>query len=179
MRFWKHRRARTALFLLLAVGYGFSAAHRQLNSGNDFPIYLDAARALLAGESPYSPVPGLNGYVYLPFFALLVSPLAFLPETVAIWVWYAVNVLLTVAAFRLTRALLEETIGTANAAAAPEATRHRARIKNGTRRIAPYGLIATIAPIRTPASPSRARTIASRSPQSPSTRVSTFACPMS
>jgi hypothetical protein len=114
--FWRHRRARTALLLLLAVGYGFSAAHRQLKSGNDFPIYLDAGRALLAGESPYSPEPGLNGYVYLPFFALVVSPLAFLPEIVAIWVWYAVNVALTVAAFRLTRALLEEAVGATHVA---------------------------------------------------------------
>ncbi|MGH2569749.1 MAG: glycosyltransferase family 87 protein, partial [bacterium] len=116
MRFWENRRARAALFLLLALGYGFSAAHRQLQSGNDFPIYLDAARALLGGESPYSPEPGLNGYVYLPFFALVVSPLAFLPAIVAIWAWYAVNVALTVAAFRLTRGLLEETIGAAHAA---------------------------------------------------------------
>jgi hypothetical protein len=116
MRFREHRRARVAALFLLALGYGFSAAHRQISSGNDFPIYLDAARALLAGESPYSPQPGLNGYVYLPFFALVVSPAAFMPEIVAIWLWYAANVLLTVAAFRLTRTLLEETVGATHAA---------------------------------------------------------------
>jgi hypothetical protein len=116
MRFWENRRTRSALFLLLAVGYGFSAAHRQVKSGNDFPIYLDAARALLRGGSPYSPEPGLNGYVYLPFFALVLSPLSFLPEIVAIWLWYFGNVLLTVAAFRLTKSLLEDAIGPAHAA---------------------------------------------------------------
>src|SRR5262249_40729970 len=59
--------------------------------GDDFPIYWSAARALLAGRSPYDVGAGLHGYVYLPWFALALSPLALLPLPVAATCWYVLN----------------------------------------------------------------------------------------
>jgi hypothetical protein len=107
------RNPRTVVFglVLLFVAYGFSAVERQAETGNDFPLFLDAAQALLEGRSPYQAGPGLQGYVYLPFFALAVSPLTFLPEIAALWVWYAVSVALTLVSFLLARALLREAFG--------------------------------------------------------------------
>ena len=64
---------------------------RQLRDGNDFPIYWGAAHALLAGASPYEVGSGLHGFVYLPWFALAMAPLALLPIVVAAWVWYLAN----------------------------------------------------------------------------------------
>jgi hypothetical protein len=49
--------------------------------------------------------------VYLPFFALVIAPLAFLPEVAAIWLWYAMNVALTLAAALLTRELVRPVAG--------------------------------------------------------------------
>jgi hypothetical protein len=87
------------------------ATRRQVRSGNDFPIYVEASRAIVAGESPYDVGSGLHGYVYPPFFAILIAPIAFLPLTAAVWAWYLINVLLTVAAFGLLRRLLEAHFG--------------------------------------------------------------------
>src|SRR5262249_52788635 len=60
--------------------------------GNDFPLYWQAARDLLADRSPYDVATGLHGYVYLPWFALLLGPLAPLPLPAAAACWYAANV---------------------------------------------------------------------------------------
>ncbi|HET9952818.1 MAG TPA: glycosyltransferase family 87 protein, partial [Candidatus Eisenbacteria bacterium] len=74
------------------VAIGFSCVSKQLRSGNDFPIYYEAARTLLSGGSPYDVTSGLHGYVYLPFFALLLAPLTALPLAAAAWAWYLANV---------------------------------------------------------------------------------------
>jgi hypothetical protein len=108
---WIRRRGGLLLLLVASVGYGFSAVHRQLGTGNDLPIFLDAGRTLLAGSSPYDVGAGLNGYVYLPFLALLLAPLALLPQTAATVVWYAANIVLTVGVFRLVEGLLNHSIG--------------------------------------------------------------------
>lgn len=107
------RRSRAVVFglFLLAVAYGFSAVGRQADTGNDFPHYLEAAKALLDGRSPYTPGSGLEGYVYLPFFALVLAPLAALPETAALWMWYLANVALTAGCFAILRSLLARVFG--------------------------------------------------------------------
>lgn len=107
----RHPRAMAAGLSLVVVGYGISAVGRQLSTGNDLPTYLDAARMLLDGRSPYAPGPGLEGYVYPPFFALALSPLAFLPDIVSVCLWYAWNVALTVVSVLLTRALVRSAAG--------------------------------------------------------------------
>jgi len=74
---------------LAAIGAG--AVAKQLRDGNDFPIYWQAARDLVAGRSPYDVATGLHGYVYLPWFALSMAPFALLPLAVAAWAWYVLN----------------------------------------------------------------------------------------
>jgi hypothetical protein len=74
------------------IAVGVSCVSKQVHSGNDFPIYFEAARTLLRGGSPYDVTSGLHGYVYLPFFALLLAPLTALPLAAAAWVWYLENI---------------------------------------------------------------------------------------
>ena len=73
------------------IADGTLSVLRQLRDGNDFPIYWGAAHALLAGASPYEVGSGLHGFVYLPWFALAMAPLALLPIVVAARVWYLAN----------------------------------------------------------------------------------------
>lgn len=93
------------LFLFLSI-YGVTSVRKQLNSGNDFPIYYYAAKTMLSGESPYDVSSGLHGYVYLPFFAILLSPLAFVPLWVAVVTWYIINVILIIISVWLTVKIL-------------------------------------------------------------------------
>src|SRR5262245_30247950 len=74
---------------------GFVAVHKQVRDGNDFPIYWQAARDLLAGRSPYDVTTGLHGYVYLPWFGWALVPLALLPLAFAAWCWYVANLAFT------------------------------------------------------------------------------------
>jgi hypothetical protein len=99
-----------AVAALAAIGFG--CVSKQLSSGNDFPIYHRAARTLLAGGSPYDVASGLHGYVYLPFFALALLPLALLPLRAAAWLWYALNVLFAVASLRAASRAVAEARGT-------------------------------------------------------------------
>ncbi len=89
-----------------AVAYGFSALHRQLGSGQDLPLILEASRALRAGGSPCDVASGLHGYVYLPFLALVLTPLELLPRPAAIGIVYAGNLALSALAFFWTASLL-------------------------------------------------------------------------
>ena len=85
------RRAWPLVALAALAAIGVVAVAKQLRDGNDFPIYWQAARDVIAGRSPYDVGTGLHGYVYLPWFALSMAPLALLPLGVAAWVWYLVN----------------------------------------------------------------------------------------
>ncbi len=89
-----------ALLVVALVAIGFSAVHKQVRDGNDFPLYWQGARALLDGRSPYDVGSGLHGYVYLPWFAWLLSPLALLPLPAAAACWYAANLLFLLLAVR-------------------------------------------------------------------------------
>jgi hypothetical protein len=97
-----------AAVLAAIVGVGVASVSKQLRTGSDFPIYHEAARALLQGRSPYDVSSGLHGYVYLPFFALILAPLALLPLSVASSLWYLANLgfaaLSIAAAVRIVRA---------------------------------------------------------------------------
>lgn len=94
------RRVALGLVLVALIALGLGAVRKQVRDGNDFPIYWQAARDLLAGRSPYDVGSGLHGYVYLPWFALLLVPFALLPLPVAAAGWYAVNVACLVLAAR-------------------------------------------------------------------------------
>jgi hypothetical protein len=89
-----------SLLGLVLVAIGFTAVHKQVRDGNDFPLYWQAARDLLAGGSPYDVASGLHGYVYLPWFAWLLAPLGPLPLPVAASCWYAANVAFLMLAVR-------------------------------------------------------------------------------
>jgi len=60
-------------------------------SFEDFSAYLGAARSMAAGGSPYAQFdPGtvvMSGFVYPPFAAVLVRPLALLSDQMALTVW--------------------------------------------------------------------------------------------
>ena len=86
--------------LAAVILVGVLAVRKQLRDANDFPIYWNAARALLAGRSPYEVGTGLHGYVYLPWFAVAIVPLAMLPLPAAAWCWYALNIVFIVYACR-------------------------------------------------------------------------------
>jgi hypothetical protein len=87
------RRLGYALGALALFAVGVVAVGKQVRDGNDFPIYWQAARDLVSGRSPYDVPSGLHGYVYLPWFALLLVPLALLPLPLAAASWYAANLL--------------------------------------------------------------------------------------
>ena len=97
-------RARTwlggSLLGLVLLVIGFTAVHKQVRDGNDFPLYWQGARDLLSGGSPYDVASGLHGYVYLPWFAWLLAPLALLPLPAAAACWYAANVAFLLLAVR-------------------------------------------------------------------------------
>ena len=65
---------------------------------------------MLQGESPYDVSSGLHGYVYLPFFALFLSPLAFFPLWAAVVTWYIINVILIIISTCLTIKILSITL---------------------------------------------------------------------
>jgi hypothetical protein len=83
------------------IAIGVVAVTKQVRDGNDFPIYWQAARDLLAGRSPYDVGTGLHGYVYLPWFAWALVPLALTPVAFAAWCWYVANVACTWLAGRM------------------------------------------------------------------------------
>jgi hypothetical protein len=89
------RRAWPLIWPAASLAFGFVAVHRQVRDGNDFPIYWQAARDLLAGRSPYDATTGLHGYVYLPWFAWALVPLALMPLGAAAWCWYVANLAFT------------------------------------------------------------------------------------
>lgn len=72
-----------------------------LNSGftGDFPHFYAAARALIVGDPLYAS--GTGGYIYPPFFAFLITPLAHFSEKTACMLWQGVNLCLIVLIFIL------------------------------------------------------------------------------
>lgn len=73
-------------------------------NGSDFTIYYQAGRALIEGREPIR----VFGFIYLPFFALCMAPLALLPYKLAAVVWqtgsFAVLVWITQELVRVVRA---------------------------------------------------------------------------
>jgi len=82
------------IVLIIVSIYGVTCVHKQLSSGNDFPLYYHAAKEMIRGNFHYELDTGLHGYVYLPFFAIALSPLTLLPLKTAIIIWYIINVFL-------------------------------------------------------------------------------------
>jgi len=111
------RRLRLSLLLLaLIAGYsGFQLAIESLKPENvtnkDFLQEYLMARALLAGVSPYQPLPDLDKYFqtgdkqyrphaspHTPGFAIFTAPFAFMSYAQAAWAWFLVEILCLYAA---------------------------------------------------------------------------------
>lgn len=70
-------------------------AHR-----TDFTVYTVAGKAAIAGENPYAVTNARGwGYLYLPLFALIVSPLANFPEGWQCVVWFWISIACLYGAF--------------------------------------------------------------------------------
>jgi Glycosyltransferase family 87 len=82
----------------LALGV-LHKAHRV--HGNDFTMYLDAAKALIAGQSPYA-MAGTFHYMYPLFLAAVLGPLVAVPRDVATIVWFLASVVSLLGAARVT-----------------------------------------------------------------------------
>ncbi|WP_167585194.1 glycosyltransferase family 87 protein [Kineococcus rubinsiae] len=83
------------LLLLVATGWGAQSWER----GYDLAVYRDGVRDLLSGRDVYLRVTDRGHYfVYPPFAAVLFSPVLLLPAALALWVWDAVLVVVTVLA---------------------------------------------------------------------------------
>ncbi|MEU4569110.1 glycosyltransferase 87 family protein [Micromonospora sp. NPDC023956] len=61
--------------------------------GGDLAVYREAAGAVLDGGSPYRVSRAGYGFVYPPFAALVLTPLALLGPTVGFWAWTVLSTL--------------------------------------------------------------------------------------
>jgi hypothetical protein len=94
-------RTLTVLALLACVWFAIHGALAALDvGGSDFTIYYDAGRALLEHRNPNL----VHGFIYLPFFALCMAPIALLPYAIAVWVWQSASFLALV---WITRAVVD------------------------------------------------------------------------
>jgi Glycosyltransferase family 87 len=82
-------------------------ALRAVGKTNDFDVYYEAATAVVGGDSPYEFLGRLRRtYVYPPFFASILAPLAFLPRDLAGLIWSVLNLSCLVGSLRLLRRFL-------------------------------------------------------------------------
>lgn len=75
-------------FLLI---FGCYTTWRTHNSSTDFDTYYYAAKDALEDSSVYTEHEGVSPYIYPPFFACLIAPLAFFSMEVASAIWYILN----------------------------------------------------------------------------------------
>lgn len=87
--------------VILASGLYFAARSGSdpLAYSNDFNVFYYAAREALAGRDPYqSSLGDWTPYLYPPFLAVVLVPLALLPLPVAAYVWFLINAMSALAA---------------------------------------------------------------------------------
>lgn len=95
------------ILIAAAVFVSISDARRGRVRGDFTRFSLAASRALLQGENPYIKDNVGRNYKYLPTNAVLLFPLAPLPNHVAQGIWFACNTGLIIACVRRHRALLQ------------------------------------------------------------------------
>lgn len=103
------------IFLALLVWFFLDPLRRaQVDPENpalhmtDFTVYTAAAQAMLADEDPYA-VTNIRGwpYIYPPFFAVLVAPLAYLPDPWPAGIFFWISVLCLLGSYCECRHLLD------------------------------------------------------------------------
>ncbi len=96
----KYLTDRNINYLLIFIGIVFLLA--ELKRVSDFGIFLQASADLLEGKNIYQVKYG-DGfrYYYSPFFALLISPLTFLPNFIAASLWSLLSLLLFIRTLHL------------------------------------------------------------------------------
>lgn len=105
-----------AVFVVLGVCVLTSGIYFARRSGanaevysNDFNVYYYAAREIVAGHDPYQRSLGeWTPYLYPPFLAELIVPLALLPLPVAAYLWFLINAASIAAAAWMAAALASE-----------------------------------------------------------------------
>jgi hypothetical protein len=92
--------------LLVAAALAFTL--KVSDKMEDFEVYHRAAARALAGEPLYRPEDGHWLFKYLPAFALVISPLALVPEQAAKAIWFFASVASLVLLLRTSVALLPQ-----------------------------------------------------------------------
>ncbi|MFH1305613.1 MAG: glycosyltransferase family 87 protein [Candidatus Omnitrophota bacterium] len=98
-----------ALIVIFTIALGVYHDRRTCWGSNDFDTYYFAGKIITTGENVYTHTvfkTALSPYIYLPFFAILISPLTFLDMRVAAVIWYVINIFAFVGAIHLSVRLL-------------------------------------------------------------------------
>jgi len=88
--------------LLILVGLGLYHDMRSVAGSNDFDTYFMSGKLLRQNSNLYTAKEfssTMGAYLYLPFFAVLMSPLTFLPFRLAAFSWYIFGFLAAVGSF--------------------------------------------------------------------------------
>jgi Protein of unknown function (DUF2029). len=76
------------------IALGIYTAWRTHNGSTDFDTFYYAAKHIIDGVPVYTPVQNVSPYIYPPFFACMISPLAFLNMEAASFLWYILSLAL-------------------------------------------------------------------------------------
>jgi len=79
--------------IIFLIGLGFYTTWRTHDNSTDFDTYYFAAKEALSGASVYAPHKDVSPYIYPPFFACLIAPLAFFSMETASTIWYLLNII--------------------------------------------------------------------------------------
>lgn len=94
IKFEKFKTPALICLILFLLGFGIYTTWRTHDNSTDFDTYYFAAKEALAGASVYLEHKDVSPYIYPPFFACLIAPLAFFGMEVASFIWYALSITL-------------------------------------------------------------------------------------
>ncbi len=86
-----------SIILLVLIGlmaFGAYTTWRTHNGSTDFDTFYYAASHVVDGIPLYAPIEGVSPYIYPPFFACLISPLAMIGMEAASFLWYVLSLAL-------------------------------------------------------------------------------------
>ncbi len=88
------------------IALGVYTAWRTHNGSTDFDTFYYAARHVIDRAPLYTPIKGVSPYIYPPFFACLISPLALLSIEAASFLWYILSLALFVVSMAISAVLI-------------------------------------------------------------------------